>query len=104
MLVYLVQHLCDDGSYEVAAITSTEEKAFEAIDAEYCRATGHKPGCKEGMCETRHGHNLWFEDVYQHQIEFETNDDFHDYERFGERRYAIAECEVDNPYWFRKEA
>ena len=109
LFVYLVQHLCDDGSYEVVAITSTEEKAFDAIDVNYYRKTGHEPGFKEGMCSERHGRNYWTETVYQNQIDYEEfvkleKNGFRDYELLGERRYAIACCEVDDPYWFGKGA
>lgn len=103
MNVYLVQHLCNDGSYEVVAITSTEEKAFEAMKADYCRKMGYEPGHVTGKCVERHGYNFWTETLYQNRVEFGENG-FVDFEPVGERRYAIACCVVDNPYWFRKEA
>lgn len=102
--VWLVQLLLGD-EYEVVAITSSLVNATDAMHAHYQRTTGHEAHHMEGECAKRHGHDCYFVELSQFKNVMSGNG-CTDVEIFGEKHYAIVECEVDDPYYFqtKKEA
>lgn len=92
MTVYLLQLLLPD-EYEVIAITSTFDNAVKAAMHYSKKVHDDHILEKELHPIERHERPVWFLDIHNDSASWDQEVD----------RYAIAECIVDDPYWFGKE-